>query len=294
MRARLKSVLDHHFRREKHQLDRTWRRMSEAIEQLVDSPTLARRLLQTSAELLGQPAHGSIYLREGDSPLYNLSHALGAPPASTELSSSCPLIEAVGEHGAATARWLLNADPARRQLLFLGGETAHGLLHEGELLGLLILGAKKSGSYTPDDLNLLTAFAQIMALALVSTKGHRTIDSLNRELQGKVEKIAEQHRRILALQSQLANRRGASRGSHPGQGCAAPVAVDGLVGSSPQVRTALVSGAEGRRRRRRRCCCAAKAAPAKGCWLAPSTQQPAHRQAVRQGALFRSRRRCLK
>src|SRR5947209_6526837 len=30
-RGRLKSVLDRHYRREKHQLDSTWRRMSEAI-----------------------------------------------------------------------------------------------------------------------------------------------------------------------------------------------------------------------------------------------------------------------
>ncbi len=239
MRGRLKSVLDHHFRREKHQLDRTWRRMSEAIEQLVDSPTLARRLLQTSAELLGT-ARGSVYLREGDSPLYGLTHALGAAPALTELSFGCPLIEAVSEHGAATARLLLNADPARRQLLFLGGETAHGLQHEGELLGLLVLGPKEAGTYTPEDLNLLTAFAQITALALVSTKGHRTIDGLNRELQGKVEKIAEQHRRILALQSQLANRKAlAEIPAVVYKDAGPPVTVDGLIGSSPQVRQLL-------------------------------------------------------
>jgi transcriptional regulator with GAF, ATPase, and Fis domain len=237
MRARLKSVLDHHFRREKYQLDRTWRRMSEAIEQLVDSPTLARRLLQTAAELLGT-GRGSVYLREGDSPLYGLTHAIGVAPALTELSVGCPLVEAVGEHGAATARRLLIANPARRQLLFLGGETAHGLFHEGELLGLLVLGPKESGTYTPDDLNLLTAFAQITALALVSTKGHRTIDELNRELQGKVEKIAEQHRRILVLQSQLANRKALVQAS-PASDKEAPVAVDGLVGSSPQVRQLL-------------------------------------------------------
>jgi transcriptional regulator with GAF, ATPase, and Fis domain len=239
MRARLKSVLDHHFRREKHQLDRTWRRMSEAIEQLVDSPTLARRLLQTSAELLGT-ARGSVYLREENSQLYGLTHAVGATPALTELSSGCPLIETVGERGAATARLLLSADPARRQLLFLGGETAHGLQHEGELLGLLVLGPKEAGSYTPEDLNLLTAFAQITALALVSTKGHRTIDGLNRELQGKVEKIAEQHRRILALQSQLANRKAlAEIPAALDKEAAPPITVDGLVGSSPQVRQLL-------------------------------------------------------
>ncbi len=143
-RGRLKSVLDRHFRREKHQLDRTWRRMSEAIEQLVDSPTLARRLLQTSAELLGVE-RGSIYLRDGEAPLFRLTHALGAAPELAELSSGCPLIEVVREHGSATAPLRLAGDPAHRQLLFLGGETAHGLLHEGQLLGLLVLGPKEAG-----------------------------------------------------------------------------------------------------------------------------------------------------
>jgi transcriptional regulator with GAF, ATPase, and Fis domain len=239
IRGRLKSVLDRHYRREKHQLDRTWQRMSEAIEQLVDSPTLARRLLQTSAELLGAD-RGSIYLRQGAEPLYKLTHALGPAPELAELSSGCPLIEATQRHGSATARLLLAADPARRQLLFIGGETAHGLLHEGELLGLLVLGPKQAGTYTPEDLNLLTAFAQITALALVSTEGHRTIDALNRELQGKVEKIAEQHRRIVALQSQLASRK-APAGATPAaeKEAAAPAAANGLVGSGSQVRQLL-------------------------------------------------------
>ena len=234
VRGRLKSVLDRHFRREKHQLDRTWRRMSEAIEQLVDSPTLARRLLQTSAELLGT-AGGAVYLRQGDPPLYRLTHALGPAPELTELSPGCPLIEAVREQGSATAHLRPASDPARRQLLFLKGETALGLLHEGDLLGLLVLGPKEAGAYTPEDLNLLTAFVQITALALVSTEGHRTIDGLNRELQAKVEKIAEQHRRIAALQSQLAGRKAPDAAAE----VAAPVAADGLVGSSPQVRQLL-------------------------------------------------------
>ena len=110
MRGRLKSVLDRHFRREKHQLDRTWQRMSEAIEQLVDSPTLARRLLQTSAELLGA-AGGAVYLRQGDPPLYRLTHALGPVPELTELSPGCPLIEAVREQGSATATLAAGVGP---------------------------------------------------------------------------------------------------------------------------------------------------------------------------------------
>ena len=87
-------VLDRHFRREKHQLDRTLQRMSQAIEQLVDPPALARRLLQTSAELLGVP-RGAVYLRQGQPPLYRLADVLGGEPPLLELSSGCPLVEAL-------------------------------------------------------------------------------------------------------------------------------------------------------------------------------------------------------
>ena len=110
VRGRLKFVLDRHFRREKHQLDRTWQRMSQAIEQLVDPPTLARRLLQTSAELLGAAA-GAVYLRQGDPPLYRLTHALGPRPRLTELSPGCPLIEAVREQGSAAGQRRLPVGP---------------------------------------------------------------------------------------------------------------------------------------------------------------------------------------
>ncbi len=72
------------------------------------------------------------------------------------------------------------------------------------MLALLVLAPKEAGQYTTDDLNLLAAFAQVTALALLlSAEGHRTIDALNRELKDKVEKIAEQQRRIVLLQSQI-------------------------------------------------------------------------------------------
>jgi transcriptional regulator with GAF, ATPase, and Fis domain len=215
-RGRLKRALDTHFRREKHQLDRTLKRMSQAIEQLVDPPTLARRLLHTSAELLGA-ASGSVYLRQGEPPLYCLADSLGPRPPLTELSTGCPLIEAL-RHGAegiallGPRSGLSVNDPARRQLQFLGGAVAHSLDHEGEMLGLLVLGPKEDGAYSAEDFNLLAAFARLTVLALVSAEGHRTIDGLNRDLQAKVEKIAEQQRRILALQSQLTTSRSQESG----------------------------------------------------------------------------------
>jgi transcriptional regulator with GAF, ATPase, and Fis domain len=95
--------------------------------------------------------------------------------------------------------------------LFLRGEAAHALWHEGQLLGLLVLGPKYEGAYSADDFHLLSAFAQLTVLALVSAEGRRSIESLNHELHGKVEKIAEQQRRILALQAQLGARSGERR-----------------------------------------------------------------------------------
>jgi transcriptional regulator with GAF, ATPase, and Fis domain len=249
-RGRLRRALDRHFRREKHGLDRTLKRMSQAIEQLVDPPTLARRLLHTSAELLGTP-RGSVYLRQGEPALYVLADSLGGPPPLTELAPGCPLVEAMAARGTVLARHtrLAADDPVQRQLRLLGGALAQPLVHEGQLQALLLLGPREEGVYGPDDLNLLAAFAQVTVLALVSAEGHHTIDTLNRELREKVEKIAEQQRRILALQSQLTNQSVVrSPSSVAKEGTAddglrttdyGPRAPGGIIGTSPQVRHLL-------------------------------------------------------
>ncbi len=249
LRARFQAALHHRFRRDKHQLDRTLRRMSQAIEQLVDPPTLGRRLLHTSVELLGV-ARGAVYLREGTPPLYRLAGVLGPEPALVELPPGCPLIEAMMQRGAVAAAVRGPADAAQRQLEYLGGGAAQALAHEGQLLGLLVLGSREGSPYTPEDCNLLAAFAQVTVLALVSAEGHRTIEILNSDLKEKVEKIAEQQRRIFALQSQLLRKDEGGRtkeepaDTDPPEGAApqsssllAPPA--GMIGSSPQVQHLL-------------------------------------------------------
>src|SRR5438093_9136960 len=116
VRNLFKKALDRRFYRDKHQLDRTLRRMGQAIEQLVDPPTLARRLLQACSDLLTVP-RGAVYLREGNPPLYRLAGCLGPTPPLTELSSGCPLVEALPADGA----WVTLAErgsaatPAQRQ-----------------------------------------------------------------------------------------------------------------------------------------------------------------------------------
>jgi transcriptional regulator with GAF, ATPase, and Fis domain len=204
VRGRFQRALDRHFRREKHQLDRTLQRMSQAIEKLVDPPALARRLLHTTAEMLSAPS-GAVYLRQGEPQLYCLTEAIGPAPELTELSSGCPLVEALRTHGTIGPQTPAGV-PALRQLHLLRGTVAQALAHEGQLLGLLLLGPRQDSAYSREDMQLLAAFAQITVLALVSAEGYRTIEGLNRDLKEKVEKIAEQQRRILALQSQLSRK----------------------------------------------------------------------------------------
>ncbi|MCI0377060.1 MAG: sigma 54-interacting transcriptional regulator, partial [Gemmataceae bacterium] len=202
-RARIKKILDRRFSRDKSQLDRTLQRMGQAIERLVDPVAHAQKLMQATSELLGV-TRGAMYLRQGDPPLFRLAGSLGEPPELNELSLGCPLIEAAqqGQLIGARRRDEHGNAPAHRQLHFLGGEIAHPLLHEGRLLALLVLGPKGS-PYRSEDFHLLAAFSQLTVLALEGAEGHRTIEQLNRELQTKVEKISEQQRRILLLQSQL-------------------------------------------------------------------------------------------
>jgi transcriptional regulator with GAF, ATPase, and Fis domain len=205
-RSGFRRVLDRRFNRQKLQLDRTLHRLGEAIEQLVDPPTLARRLLQAAGELLNVSS-GAVYLREGDPPLYRLAGCFGSsPPPLPELSSGCPLVEALRSRADLTVRPGLATDPAQRQLRLLGGTVAYALEHEKRLLAFLVLGPKNAGPYEQGDFDLLAAFAQLTSLALENAEGHRHIELLNRDLQTKVEKIAEQQHRILALQAQLTGR----------------------------------------------------------------------------------------
>jgi transcriptional regulator with GAF, ATPase, and Fis domain len=242
-RSRLLRALDRRFRRDKTQLDRTLQRLGTAIEQLVDPPTLARRLLHAAADLLGVQA-GAVYLRDGEPPVFRAVGHLGPAPAVGELSHENPLALALLEHEVLPPRRQVPAPAdALGQLSGLGGAVVVALAHEGSLRAFLVLGPKASGgSYTAEDLDLLAAFAPFTALALASAEGHRTIEVLNRELHTKVEKISEQQRRILALQQQLttqAKYTAPAAEPAPGDAPPEPLAGGAIVGGSAALRQVL-------------------------------------------------------
>ena len=92
-------------------------------------------------------------------------------------------------------------------MIALGGEAATALGGDGHLAGLLVLGPKRSGMpYEDEEMAFLGALSSVATLVLHSADIQQTLESLNQELRGKVEKIAEQQRRILILQDQLKDR----------------------------------------------------------------------------------------
>jgi transcriptional regulator with GAF, ATPase, and Fis domain len=202
-RWRVRKFLDRRFTRQKTQLDLTLQRMGKALEQLVDPPALAQKFLQATTDLLGV-TQGAVYLRQGDPQVYRLAGCQGSVPPLGELPPGSPLIDALetGQAVSGQPRPYQPMSPAQKQLQNLGGRLAHPVMQEDRMLAFLLLGPKDP-PYRPEDSDLLAAFAQITALALQSAAGHRTIEQLNQELGEKVQKISEQQRRILALQSQL-------------------------------------------------------------------------------------------
>ncbi len=241
-RSRLRRALDRRYRRDKTQLDRTLQRLGDAIEQLVDPPTLARRVLHAAADLLGA-AGGAVYLREGEPPAFRPVGGLGPTTPDTALPHDSPLVHALRQQELFPPRG--DRPPpaaALDELRALGGEVAVALAHEGGLRAFLVLGPKQhGGGYTAEDLDLLAALVPFTALALASAEGHHTIEALNRELQTKVEKISEQQRRILALQQQLTTQARLVAAEPVGDEDSGPQTLAGgtMIGSSPALRQVL-------------------------------------------------------
>ena len=105
-------------------------------------------------------------------------------------------------------------------MIALGGEAAARPGERRRLAGLLVLGPKRSGMpYEDEEIAFLGALSSVATLALHSAGIQQTLESLNLELRDKVDKIAEQQRRILILQDQLTRpgrRRAAARPTSPG------------------------------------------------------------------------------
>ncbi len=253
LRGRYQRVIDRHFFREKYKFDRAMQKMRLAVGSLVDRVTLGRRLLEAAAEVL-RLEWGAIYLGEAPGRPLSLIASHGPTPDERTLASDNPLVARLRQ--SPTVRLShppvvsSSSDDATDAMIALGGEAAAALGGDGHVAGLLVLGPKRSGMpYEDEEMAFLAALSSVATLVLHSADIQQTLEGLNRELRDKVEKIAEQQRRILILQDQLRDRAERVRevvGVGPSSGHAVAErtgdelnlsrAFDGIIGSSPAVR----------------------------------------------------------
>ncbi len=213
-RGRFQRVIDRRFFREKYKFDQAMQKMRVAVGSLVDRGTLGRRLLEGAAEVL-RVEWGAIYLAGPSDREFQLAACHGPSPDEAVLTADNPLVARLRQ--APTVRLShatspsAGSDSATDAMIALGGEAAtalgQGQLGDSQLGGLLVLGPKRSGMpFEDEEMAFLGALSSVATLALHSADIQETLESLNHELRDKVDKIAEQQRRILILQEQLRGR----------------------------------------------------------------------------------------
>jgi transcriptional regulator with GAF, ATPase, and Fis domain len=236
-RGRFQRVIDRQFFREKYKLDRAMQKMRLAVGSLIDRATLGRRLLEAASEVL-RLEWGALYLEDAPGRPLQLVASHGPAPDEQTLAPDHPLAVRLRQtHAVRLSHALaLNglSDPATDAMIGLGGEAATSLGDDGQLSGVLVLGPKRSGMpYEDEEMAFLAALSSVATLVLHSADIQQTLESLNRELRDKVEKITEQQRRILILQDQLRDRAERERDS------------SGLLGVHPPGEHALVGAVAG-------------------------------------------------
>ena len=215
-RERFQKAIDRRFYREKYKFDQAMQKMNLAVGKLVDRGTLGQRLLEAAAEIL-RLEWGAIYLSEAPRGPLRLAAWHGPEPDERTLSPDNPLVERLRGESTVRAPHAMSLshgpDPATDIMIALGGEIAKSLEADGVQVGLMVLGPKRSGlPYEDEEVAFLGALGSVAMLALHSAGIQQTLERLNLELRDKVDKIAEQQRRILLLQDQLTERgRGAGR-----------------------------------------------------------------------------------
>lgn len=212
LRDLFQRLVDSRFFREKYRLDRALQRMHQAVDRLVDPQTLGEQMLGSCRDVLRVERAALYFRRVAGGPLHLVAHdgsdQDGMP---AELSPAPELLEILKTEGSVQrvipgTRGGLS--PVQHTLHALRADLIYALEIDETVAALVVLGGKRAGdSFTAEDLTFLNALGQITNVALHGARIHQEISRLNDEMQGKVERIANQHRQIAMLQAELASLR---------------------------------------------------------------------------------------
>jgi two-component system response regulator HydG len=232
LRRAVQNNVDRVFFRERYRYTQTVREMAGELVTILDLDRLLRRLLDAAMRDVGI-AHGLVILADdaGDPELITKA---GEPPT-PDLGRIGPLagtmlsrIRQKAHRGLVALRTAYEDDPELVRIFdALSARALVFLVSQGEPLGLVALGPKRSGMLmTRDDVELFEALVPQTAVAVRNARAYRHIEQLSRDL-------AKQRDEILRLQARLADEnlylREALRGVTGGE----------MIGAAPSWKTAV-------------------------------------------------------
>ena len=242
LRDRFQHEIDRRFYREKYQLNKALGRINDAVAQVGDRRSLAKRMLASCHDVF-QVDSAALYLADE----HGSDFQLGAVQGKT--NSTLPLRLSLDEDTLASLRQQgpllrrvrsenIPADSTDELMERLQSELLYPLEFDEQFVALVVLGYKQdSTAYSAEDLTFLAALGQITCVALHGASVHQDMSRLNEDLQLKAETISEQERQIAMLQADLLDQ--------PTQKAALPLEHveafqrDPIIGSSPALHRVL-------------------------------------------------------
>ena len=211
--AWVQTVIDKRFYRERYEFQQAVYNTSQAIVRILDLDLLLREVMDTIMESL-HIRRGAVLLWDAAGGHVKVAVARGylEPESQLTLGAQDPLFAHILEaRKPVTTRELhersWNAtEPGEivQRMVKMHADVAIPIIREDEVLGLFVLGRKRSRQiYTADDVRLLMTLANHAAIAIHNARTYQRMESLNLDLQTNIGKIEEQRREILGLQQQL-------------------------------------------------------------------------------------------
>jgi two-component system nitrogen regulation sensor histidine kinase GlnL len=184
-------LFDRYLYRDPYDYARTLREASQALTATITLQVLLRHTASVLETTL-RPEGIAIYLYDPEDDEFHVSWASTVRDSPSSMAT-CSAVAAAVASGQLVFRDEVEAvgrHALRSELDSLQSEVVAPLIEEGELIGLLVLGAKRSGDpYFSNDADLLTTLANQAAVAVRNAQTHARVVQVNEEMQKVLETI---------------------------------------------------------------------------------------------------------
>lgn len=196
VKAQAQRLFDSYLYRDPYDYARTLREASRALTATIDLEALLGHVGDVLVSTL-RPDGVAIYLLDPEDREFRLGWGAGTVPSVTTVSITSLLVATAHADRQLVFRdEVVSAPPTDRRdrliddLAQLRAEVVVPLIEEDEIIGFLVLGAKRSGDpYFSNDADLLTTLANQAAVAVRNAQTHARVVQVNEEMQKILETI---------------------------------------------------------------------------------------------------------